>query len=77
MRGGARCVTVLSVAPDAPGAGRLARDAAFNAEIARAWVRHKVEEVGNLQRILPAIHLAMRDAENTSGSMRSRVQQQG
>ena len=57
-RGGTRCTTVMSVAVDARGTQPDASDAAFNAEIARAWVRHKIEEVGRLQLILPALHLA-------------------
>jgi hypothetical protein len=59
-RGGTRYVTRMSVGDDTL-AGRLllnwiARSRAFPPEKLRAWTRHHIEEIGNLENFLPCLY---------------------
>ncbi len=65
---GTRYVSTLVVGADAPVAkyifNYLVRPLVFSDEVAKAWFRHNVEEVGNFQFFLPALYAEHHKADS-------------
>ena len=64
VAGGTRYVNSLTVGLASPWArplNALMRRFVFDAERARAWIRHNVEEVGQFERFLPALFASEAD----------------
>lgn len=53
---GIHCTTALTLCPRKPILFRPFRSRRFSSGIVTAWVKHKIEEVGNLERVLPPLY---------------------
>lgn len=63
---GIRCTSFLTLSGEGPGYEQLPPSRRFSSAILSAWAKHKVEELGNLERVLPSVFdSAMRSRERS------------
>ncbi len=67
---GTRCVTSLTLQSRFSAYLLASRTRRFTQSVVDAWVKHKIEEIGNLQRILPQLYYSFLRSENDLVSMR-------
>lgn len=53
---GIQCTSIITLSASGPSYERLPLCRRFSSDVLSAWAKHKVEELGNLERILPSVY---------------------